>query len=115
MVAFMNTWKLVVEEFIKVADVVLFDLREYTEEREGSQYEVNFLFDTYPANRIVFLQNADSDRDAIHHMILDCWRELLQGSPNTNIPDPVVRIYVSDKQKGKDVQGLIDLLLTAAK
>jgi len=31
-----------------------------------------------------------------------------------NLPDPVIRIYVSTKQKGKDVQGLMDLLLTAA-
>jgi hypothetical protein len=35
-------------------------------------------------------------------------------SPNASIPDPVIRIYVSDKQKGHDVQGLMDLLLTAA-
>jgi len=114
MVAFMNTWKLVVDEFVKVADVVLFDLREYTDERKGAQYEVDFIFDTFPANRIVFLRTADSDQEAIHRLILDRWAELREGSPNMNLPDPVIRIYVSTKQKGKDVQGLMDLLLTAA-
>ncbi len=115
MVAYMNTWKLIVDEFVKVADVVLFDVREYTEQRKGAQYEVDFIFDTFPADKVVFLRNADSDQEAIHRLILDRWAQLREGSPNIDIPDPVIRIYISGKQKGPDVQGLMDLLLYVAR
>ncbi len=115
MVAYMNTWKLVVDEFIKVVDVVLFDVREYTEQRKGAQYEVDFIFDTFPADRVVFLRTTDSDQEAIHRLIMDRWAQLRESSPNRDIPDPVIRIYVSGKQKGPDVQGLMDLLLYVAR
>jgi hypothetical protein len=114
MSAFMNTWKLVVDEFVNVADVVLFDLREYSEKRTGSQYEVDFLFDTFSVYRIVFLIRKNSDKEAIHRMILNSWAAMREGSPNMSIKDPVIRIYVNNKQNAPEVQGLMDLLLTAA-
>ena len=114
MAAYMNTWKLVVDEFVKVADVVLFDLREYTEKRKAAQYEVDFIFDTYPANRIIFLRDIASDKEAIQQLILDRWAELREGSPNLDTLEPVVKEYVSNTQKEHDVQGLMDLLFSAA-
>ena len=113
MVCYMNTWKMVIDEYIRHADVVLMDLREFSAERRGSSYEADFLFDTVPIERIIFLRDEKSDVEAIHELIYDRWKELREGSPNQNHPNPMIQIFVADKTEGQDVQALIDLLLLA--
>ena len=111
MVCYMNTWKMVVDEYIRHADVVLMDLREFNAERGGSSYEVDYLFDTFPIQKIVFLRDEESDVTAIHELINDRWKEIREGSPNLNLPEPEILLFVADKKDGQDVQALIDLLL----
>ena len=62
----------------------------------------------------MFLRAADGDTHAIHRRLRSRWQELREGSPNATLATPVIRICVSGDQKGKDVQGLVDLLLSAA-
>jgi hypothetical protein len=110
----MNTWKLVVDQFIRTADVVLFDLREFSAVNDGSRFEVNFLFDTFPIGNIVLLTDAESDYDRICSMLVAERREQKVGSPNVDNHDPEIRIFVSDAAGTKSAQALMDLLLATA-
>ncbi len=115
MVCYMNTWRLVVEQFIDHADVVLFDLREFDEEKAGSTYEINFLFDVFPLDSILFLCDENSDREAIYKVIREQWVALREGSPNIGTKDPTVQVYVSREEDAGDVQGLLDALIAVAR
>ena len=46
-----NTWKIAVAEFVSVANVVLMDLRGYSTNRKGCDYEVDLLLDQMPIAR----------------------------------------------------------------
>ena len=81
---------------------------------DGSEYEVDFMFDTVDVSKILFLRNAKSDSEAIYAMFKDRWRKLRAGSPNEDIENPVINVFVSEEEKGADSQALIDLLLAAS-
>jgi hypothetical protein len=114
MVCFMNTWRLAVAEMASVADLILMDLRGITERNAGCHYEVDFIFDTFPIGRIVFLRDDKTDQAAVQALLKERYRELRAGSPNENVTAPVLSVYVCRDQDGNDVQALTDILLLAA-
>lgn len=109
-----NTWKVAVSAFAKASDVVLMDLRGFSEERKGCAYEVDFLFDTVPVDRVVFLVDGQTDAKLIRQFILDRWERLSATSPNLNLEAPEVRVYLCTEQNERDVQGIFDHLIEAA-
>ena len=108
-----NTWKVAVSEFIKTSEVILMDLRGYSDERKGCEYEVGLLLDTVPLQRIAFLVDAPG-LPLVRKLILKRWERLLTTSPNLNQVPTQALIYVSSKQNKKDIQGIMDILMEAA-
>jgi len=109
-----NTWKLAVSEFIKHSRAILMDLRGFSEERKGCEYEIDFLLDTFPINKILFLADAKNDRSLIQKTILERWEFLRENSPNVDLKNPKARVFVSNTQDERDVQSIIDLLIVSA-
>ncbi len=105
-----NTWKQTVNVLVKKANVILMDLRGFSETNKGCEYEVNFLFDNVPAERIVFLAYKDSV-PLIKKLIKEQWEMLLETSPNLKTKTPESLLYIITKQNNKDIQGIIDILL----
>jgi len=108
-----NTWKLAVSEFIKNSQAILMDLRGFSEKRKGCEYEIDFLLDTFPITKILFLVDANNDKTLIQKTLLERWEFLREGSPNINLKTPTVRIFASHNQDQKDVQSIIDLLIVS--
>lgn len=111
MFCFDNTWKLAVREFVKESKVILMDLRGYSEKRKGCEYEVDFLFDTYPINNILFLVDNANDRQLVYKLILERWEYLRIHSPNLKVKEPIAKICISQTEDERDVQNLLDLLI----
>ena len=109
-----DIWFMAVGNFARAAQVVLMDLRGYSSARKGCQKEVDFLFDTVPAERIVFLLDLHSDRDAVQQMLLARWAMQRADSPNLHAAAPVLQIYLAQAADNRDMQGVLDLLITAA-
>ena len=109
-----NTWKVAVSAFAKTSDVVLMDLRGFSQERKGCAYEVDFLFDTVPVDRVVFLVDGQTDAHLIRQFILERWEHLSATSPNLKLEAPEVRVFLSTDQNERDVQGIFDHLIEAA-
>ena len=113
MFCYANTWKLAVSEFIKNSSVILMDLRGFTVERKGCEYEIDFLLDTFPINQILFLADAKNDQSLIEKTIMDRWEYLREHSPNIHLETPKARIFISNNQDKIDVQSIIDLLIVS--
>jgi len=109
-----NTWKVTVAEFARQSDAIVMDLRGYSPQRAGCAFEVNYLLDAVPVDRIVFLLDEQSDREAAGALILEAWKELSAGSPNLMNDAPELRFYVATTKDERDIQGVIDLLIRAA-
>jgi len=108
-----NTWKMAVSEFVNISDVILMDLRGYSEARKGIEYEVDYILDTVPLDRIAFLVESPG-LPLVRKLILSRWEYLRTTSPNLATQAPKVFVYVSSKQNPKDVQGILDILLESA-
>lgn len=105
-----NTWREAVAEFVSVTDIVLMDLRGYSEERRGCEYEVDFLFDFIAAERIVFLVDGDNSLDLVKGLIRKRWEMLSTESPNIGRSAPTVTIYCSRDGRANDMRGLVNVL-----
>jgi hypothetical protein len=110
-----NTWRHAVNKFIKESRVVLMDLRGFSEKRKGCEYEIDFLFDNFPVNRVIFLVDNNTDSNFVYETILNRWEYLRVNSPNLSITDPVAKIFICRPEEDQaDVQKLMDLLLDAS-
>jgi hypothetical protein len=105
-----NTWREAVAAFVSVTDVVLMDLRGYSEERRGCEYEVDFLFDAIVAERIVFLVDGDNSLDLVEALVRRRWEMLSVESPNLRRTAPTVTIYKTRDGRANDMRGLINVL-----
>ena len=108
-----NVWKTTVSQSAQASAAVLMDLRGFSSERKGCQYEVDFLLDNVPLQRIVFLIDTP-DEARVKALILECWALLRTTSPNLAAAAPKVTLYMASKQDAKDVQGILDQLLLAS-
>lgn len=109
-----DTWFMTVGEFARRAQVVLMDLRGFSKERQGCQTEIDFLFDTVPVQRIVFLIDTQADPELFVHTLSERWRMQRPDSPNVAALEPVVSVYIVARADEHDVQALVDLLILAA-
>jgi hypothetical protein len=109
-----NTWFLAVKEFANSADVVLMDLRGYSEQRQGCRKEVNFLFDAVPLPHLLFLVDTAMNKDMVEEMLRGCWARLSKRSPNLQLTHPVVRVYHVRDNDERDMQAVLNLLITLA-
>lgn len=116
MYCFDNTWRIAVAEFVTKADVVLMDLRGFSADRKGCEYEVDFLFDSISLDQIVFVADATGTTaiDDVRELIFQRWEHLRQGSPNLGLTDPKAKVFVVGDQSSKDVQALADHLMAAS-
>jgi hypothetical protein len=115
MYCFDDTWEEAVSAFTESSDVVLMDLRGFSQQNKGCATEINFLFDTITLDRIVFLVDDENDAKAADEMIRDLWEKLKVGSPNLAITSPVATMFNIKGQNAEDVKGLINTLVTAAR
>lgn len=106
-----DTWRMAVEKLSKYSDTILMDLRGYSETNKGCEYEVNFLFDHVPINKIVFIADLQSV-ELIEQLLTKQWKMLLESSPNLTLKETKAIIYVSQDRKEtyKETQGILDTL-----
>ena len=113
MAAYMDVWKVVVGRFVAVADVVLFDLRAYRDANQGSAWEVGYLFDSYPIERVVFV-TSETD-GAVEAMLERAGRTAWARSPNATGMPQAIRIVRMSSDPGASARALLDRLLHAAR
>jgi hypothetical protein len=108
-----NTWRQAVDGMIGTADVVLMDLRGFSEKNISSAWEINVLFDTVPTNRIVFMTYEDAV-PLVRRIIDQQWEMLAENSPNLNTENPYTTLYTVAQENRKEMQGILATLLEAS-
>lgn len=109
---FDNTWRQAVDGMIDTADVVLMDLRGFSEENLGSSYEINVLFDKVPADRIVFMAYEETV-PLVRRVIDQQWEMLAENSPNLGVENPSTTLYTVSRENRREMQGILAALLDA--
>jgi hypothetical protein len=111
-----NVWDKSVLELVRRSELVLMDLRGFSAAKKGCEFEINLLMDQKRVDQILFLISA-KDRanfDLIFQTIIEKWKYQLEQSPNVNLKEPKIQVYIATDESDKDVQGLYDRLLMIA-
>jgi len=108
--AYDNTWLFTVQKLIDLSDVVLMDLRGYSDQRRGCTEEIRQLFNRIDLQRVVFLVNEETDMDFLRGTIDEAWAGLTHLSPNWNNLGPTAKVVSMAKHSPKTVTFLLTTL-----
>jgi hypothetical protein len=77
-----DTWKMTLARLADETDVVLMDLRGFSQMNTGCIFEVNELFNLVPLRRIAFVVDHTTDQQFLRTTMESAWRQMRQRSPN---------------------------------
>ena len=110
---FDDMWRATVQALVEWSDVVLIDLRGFTAERKGVEYELGLLLNTFPIEHMVFLVDGTTDDALLRETLETGWRTLAPGSPNRTSSDTTAHLYrvpEGTRGVGEEIGPLVSLL-----
>jgi hypothetical protein len=109
-----TAWQRAVERLALKSDVVLMDLRGFTNRNQGCMTELTLVVQRIPLSRIVLLTDSSSDYQALERVAQAAWAKLPPKSPNADLCQPVLRILNAPRWTKEDRSALFNLLLSAS-
>lgn len=108
-----DTWQSVLKKLVNSTDVVLMDLRSFSESNAGCVYEIVELLNTVPLRRLIFVVDDSTDNAFLKETLAQGCRELRSSSPNLGISESDVLPFELKSSKHSEVQRLIRKLCAA--
>jgi len=105
-----NTWKKAVQQMMPVSKAVLMDLRGFSKQNRGCEYELGLLIDNYEVNKIVLLADEGPNLELIKDILKERWQQIKASSPNANLQEPVIKIYFPGIEDRSDILRIVALL-----
>ena len=72
-----DTWQPVVLQMIARADVILLDLREYSEQRAGTRFELTELLRRAPLEKVLLMIDVKNDVARLTNELASIWHEII--------------------------------------
>ena len=108
-----DTWQMVLSRLKKDSDVVLMDLRGFTQSNRGCVFEIKELLDGMLLRHIVFVVDRTTDERFLAQVFAGTWTTVTKASPNWNDPAPRVRLYRFDRHVGQNIPELVAVVANA--
>jgi hypothetical protein len=105
-----DVWKSAVSSLLPTSQAVLMDVRGFTPERRGCEYELGLLIDRFPVDRIVLLIDDGPNKDLLFSILRERWSRMSPESPNRTLQDPVLTSYAPGMEDPGDVTRILALL-----
>jgi hypothetical protein len=77
-----HIWRAAVERLAREDDVVLMDLRSFSEQHGGCRWELQQLLSIVPLRRVLLLVDASTDIKYLEQTLLTLWQKVPTESPN---------------------------------
>ncbi len=107
-----STWQPVVLALIERAGVVLLDLREYTQQRAGTRFELAELLRRAALHKVLVIVGANDDVDKVRAEIASIWQEV--GRVVTGTQAPVLHLLQVGDGSDAEMRGLFRAAAAAA-
>jgi hypothetical protein len=109
-----DTWQSVLSRLIATTDVVLMDLRSFTQDNAGCIFEIKALLSAVPLARLVFIIDGTTDSAFLGQTLTQTWRALPTTSPNTALPPSALQPFHLRSTGDLEVKHLLRQLCTGA-
>jgi hypothetical protein len=108
-----DTWQMVLRRLEKDSDVVLMDLRGFSQSNHGCVFEINELLDVVLLRHIVFVVDRTTDENFLAQVFAGAWATVTKASPNWSDPAPRIRLYRFDGRGGQNISALVAAVANA--
>jgi hypothetical protein len=109
-----SAWRHAVERLAPESDVVLMDLRGFSNKNQGCIFEVNWIVLHVDLTRIVLLTDASTDYLTLENVVHGAWARQAADSPNASNMQPVLTAANVARRLRSNSHALFMLLLSAA-
>jgi hypothetical protein len=103
-----NNWKLVLNQLIKNAELVLMDLRSFSAQFQGCRYEIEALVDAWDMEKTVFIIDHRTDIPYLQSTFVQAFRQMNPGSPNS--ATRVISLYRTTEAYHRHVGKILQVL-----
>jgi hypothetical protein len=109
-----DTWQMALRSLVeRYSDVVLMDLRGFSERNRGCVFEITELLDVAPLHQIVLVVDRTTNHHFLAQTLADAWATVTKASPNWDDPAPRVRLYHFDGRIGRNIPALVAVVANA--
>jgi len=106
---FDDTWKMVLNDLVSESDVVLMDLRGFTERNDGCKHEIQELINLKPAKEILFIIDHTTDDEYLEQLIQDYWKNMRGDSPNLSNTSSKLKVF-NYTQGNNDIRHMMEMM-----
>ena len=104
-----NNWKEVLQQLVKRSEVVLMDLRSFTEKYTGCRFEIEALVNLFPMSRTVILVDKRTDLEFTKKVFNEAYAKAASDSINVIEKIPV-KLFMTSKTTDDEVFRINNLM-----
>jgi hypothetical protein len=105
-----DVWKHAVSSVLPTSEAVLMDLRGFTPERRGCEYELGLLIDHFSIDRVILLVDHGPAQEALLATLEERWALMSAESSNRRLENPVLTAYSPGVEDPGDIRRILALL-----
>lgn len=106
-----DTWQMTMRALASRSDVVVMDLRSFSPDNQGCQYELEQLIDIVDLARVVLIVDETTDRPFLEDTLQELWRGVASDSPNLLAAAPCARLLDLSQASSTEVIKLLSTML----
>ncbi len=104
-----GNWQAAVARLMGASDLVVMDLRGFSEQNRGCIFELQALIDSVPIERLIVLIDRASDLDPLRPILRGLWQQMSAASPNARAERARLRLLPVDGDPAAAVRRLLAL------
>ena len=104
-----SSWQMAVARLMAASDLVVMDLRGFSDQNRGCLFELQALIDNVPIDRLILLIGGRSDFDPLRQTLRGLWQQMRASSPNARPKVARLRLLPVERNPAAAVRRLLDL------
>jgi hypothetical protein len=105
-----DTWQMTMQQLARMSNVVLMDLRSFSESNQGCLYELEQLLAAIPLERVMFVIDHTTDQPFFEQTFKMLWKKIPEDSPNQHLSLSELRLLTISSQSAGEIRNLLQTL-----
>lgn len=105
-----DTWQMTMQQLARMSNIVLMDLRSFSESNQGCLYELEQLLAAIPLERVMFVIDDTTDQPFLEQTFKILWQNIPEDSPNHQSAFSELRLFRVSSQSTRETRKLLQML-----
>ena len=104
-----DTWQPTIQALLAMTDVIVMDLRGFTKDRKGAQFELQHIVTRIPTDRIVLISDKTTDEPLVEQLLQSAWAQA--GASTTATQNGQLDLIRVESNSRRELDGVMGRLL----